>query len=404
MTVGVFVGPVVTQKRKNISLLIAFCLIVISAVCFYRKETISIFIAMNGVAGIIVGAHAFIHRGLRVVLTPFLVWLTVLFTFFLIYGTLFLRAGIFNGDKFIFIYAECWLLYYIIKNFLSYTNDSELFAIGSSVCAIVCMIMLLINEGRVIFSQEGLRLGSTLVGNANSVGMSLGFMSLFITDYFGKSKKKRYLFLNLMIAVFMLATGSKKALIYLLFDLIILYSYSKDKAVAFLKLFIIMSILAYMVFCVDFFYNIIGHRIVDMIASFGFHVSGAQYSYSTSIRLIMLKEAYQYWLESPIWGSGMNYFYLRTSTGFEYSHSNIMELLCNMGLIGCLMYYFPFFISLTHYRKYKAVNVNKANFILGLSIIIFVMGFMAVGYSDTCLSYLQAIYCFAYYEICVRKA
>ena len=182
---------VITKKRKNTSLLIAFCLIVTGAVCFYKEGTIPLFIAMNGVAGIIVVAHAFTHRGLKLFFTPFLIWISTLFALFLIYGFLFLRAGIFNGDKFIFMYAECWLLYYIVKNFLACDSNSELFATGCSICAIVCMAMLFVNEGRMIFSQEGLRLGSTLAGNANSVGMSLGLMSIFITNYFGRSRKKR---------------------------------------------------------------------------------------------------------------------------------------------------------------------------------------------------------------------
>lgn len=390
------------RRDGNLSLLIAFCLIVIGAVCFYKEDSIPLFIGMNGIAGIIVAWHAYARRGLRIYITPFIIWITLLFALFLIYGYGFLRAGEFNGDKFIFMYAESWLLYYIVKRFLTYNNSAQLFAVSCSICAIVCMVMLYVNEGQMIFLRTETRLGTTLAGNSNSVGMSLGLMSLFITNYFGKSKKRKYLFLLLIIAVFMLTTGSKKALVYLLFDGMALYSYSRDKIAGLLKVVIVVGALAYLVFCVDFFYNIIGFRIIDMLGALGFRVAKAQWSYSTTSRMIMLNEAYHYWLESPIWGSGMNYFYSRSVTGLGYSHSNIMELLCNMGLIGCLLYYFPFINVILYNKRIRRVDKRQAHFIFGASIVIIIMGFMAVGYSDSCVSYLMAIYCFAYYELYVR--
>ena len=74
-----------------------------------------------------------------------------------------------------------------------------------------------------------------------------------------------------------------------------------------------------------------------------------------------------------------------------------------MGLIGCLLYYFPFINVILYNKRIRRVDKRQAHFILGASIVVIIMGFMAVGYSDSCVSYLMAIYCFAYYELYVRR-
>ena len=391
-------------KDGNLSLMIAFCLIIVSTVCFYKEESIPLFIIMNVLAGLIIIAHVVVHRSLKLSVSYFIIWISLLFAVFFIYGLFILKAGVFNADKFAFMYVQCILLYYIVNQFLQNDNHVQLFAICASACAIFCMGMLYINEGQTILSHTGGRLGATLAGNQNSVGMSLGLLSLFVTRYYGKTKKKRYLLLIMLIAAFMLATGSKKALVYLLFDGIILYSYSKDKVAGFLKAVIIIGTVTYAVFCIDFFYNIIGFRIIDMLGTLGFNLKGAQYSYSTTSRLVMLNEAYRFWLENPLFGGGMNYFFAGTVTGYEYCHSNIMELLCNMGLFGCTLYYIPFFFQLFNRRKYLIYDKRNANFLRCMSVITLILGFLAVDYSSTCVSYLMAIYSFAYYEIVLRES
>ncbi len=59
---------------------------------------------------------------------------------------------------------------------------------------------------------------------------------------------------------------------------------------------------------------------------------------SADNRVIMAEEAIELWRESPIIGQGAGQFAALTKWG-AYSHNDYTELLCNLGVLGLLLYY-----------------------------------------------------------------
>ena len=87
---------------------------------------------------------------------------------------------------------------------------------------------------------------------------------------------------------------------------------------------------------------------------------------SAQTRIRMIEKAYEIFKEHPILGMGLNTF--AQSAGFgAYAHNNYMELLANLGLSGCLIYYIPLLI----YFKRAYVNWRReyAQSVLPLAII-----------------------------------
>lgn len=67
---------------------------------------------------------------------------------------------------------------------------------------------------------------------------------------------------------------------------------------------------------------------------------------SLEIRLEMLQIGYDLWKESPIWGNGNEAFRVLGGLDGYYSHNNYIELLCNYGALGLLLFYIPMLIVL----------------------------------------------------------
>lgn len=383
---------------KSIEYEIALILLMVSTVCFYRLDTMMLFIGMNAVAGVIVVWKHFQRKRLRISITPFLIWITSIFAIFILYGFLFLRAGSFNADRYVISYAQCVLYYCIFKALLSMEDGDERLSFSFSVTAIICIVMLLMNEGNIIQNTVD-RVGATLTGNVNAFGMALGIMSMFLTYHFGKTRDKKLLVLIVAVVVFMLATGSKKIIVYLIADIYIIYTYAKNKAIGQLVLITLACILLYVIFGIDYFYNLIGSRIIDMLGQLGFQIVGAQYSNSTAERLLMIQEGFDFWLDSPLWGNGANYFQLKTQTRYAYSHCNITELLCSYGVLGTVLYYFPFVDCLFSYKRLKQMGQNRAVFAIILVILVILVDWMAVTYSSYAICYIPIIYFFVLKEL-----
>lgn len=223
-------------------------------------------------------------------------------------------------------------------------------------------------------------------------------MSLFIVYYFGKTKKKSVLIFAITVMSIMMLTGSKKTIIYIIANIFILYSLSKNKFNGIISMILLFSFLAYLIFGVDYFYNMLGSRIIDMLGQMGFHIKNAHYSHSTEVRMYMINEAFDMWLQNPLFGGGTHYFQANTKTMYEYSHCNVTELLCSFGIVGFILYYIP---HLSFFKSYKRISSNEkdiANFGFIITILTLIIDWMAVTYSSFSTMYIPIIFCLAIKE------
>ena len=115
----------------------------------------------------------------------------------------------------------------------------------------------------------------------------------------------------------------------------------------------------------------------------------------------MIKEGFVFWMEHPIFGGGEKYFGTRTSTIYGYSHCNYTELLCNAGIIGFGIYYFPIFSNFF-------CTIRKKDSIWAKLVVVFlitrlVLDWMQVTYSEPCVGYIPMLFSFAYITVESKK-
>lgn len=374
---------------------LALILILYSNVCFYKLDTQIIYILMNALAGGLVALKLDLRR---IRITKSIIWLTGIFVLFIGYGTLFLKAGSFNTDRFVISYFQCILYYRIFKDIVFKEGFEKKLAYDFGISALLCIITMYIQEGS-FWGREIRSVGSSLAGNVNTVGMSLGIMSLFMVYYHGKNKKISILIFSIIVMMIMMLTGSKKTIVYIIANIFILYSLSKNKYIGIIIMISLFSILAYLVFGVDYFYNLIGSRIIDMLGQMGASIKNAHYSYSTEIRIYMIKEAFDMWLQNPIFGGGTNYFQANTVTIYNYSHCNVTELLCSYGIVGFIIYYIPHLSFFKSYGRISLHNKSIADFGLIITVLTLLIDWMSVTYSGFSTMYIPVIFALVIREV-----
>ena len=112
---------------------------------------------------------------------------------------------------------------------------------------------------------------------------------------------------------------------------------------------------------------------------------------SSQTRLRLIEIGLDIWKKYPIGGTGINTFYVSSSTG-NYAHNNFVELLADIGIIGFVIYYF--FIVKAIFVK-NNFDVEKGWMWKCLLICLLVFDFGAVTYNVFSIQtiYLIAILC-----------
>ena len=188
----------------------------------------------------------------------------------------------------------------------------------------------------------------------------------------------------------MLLTGSKKAILIILMSLTIL-GILKNRLGIFKYLpyiFIGIAIL-FLIFNVDYLYNIIGFRIVNFLSTLGFNIEGASYSNSTQLRIFMYKIGFRAFLENPLFGGGWFWFSNYSGLG-TYSHNNYIEMLVTYGIFGFTLYHLMIIKLLFKLKKLIRFDNGTALFIT-LIFIILINGFASVSFSSNVINYLILI-------------
>lgn len=381
-----------TNKLKNYILylnIVSLILILIAEICFYTKDNAIIYRIMTFV-GISISFSANFKKN-NYKISKFFVWVSIIYLLFIIYGMFFLRKGTFQLYTVIFRYIEVISIYNSLKQIIKDKSCKIYipFVISGTFSAIYLFLLEKMN-----FLSGNMRIGDSLSGNVNTVGFNMGIISVIVMWWYCQEKKLYKLLLFLLFVFIMLVTGSKKAFIILIFDFVILFLSSKNSIAKWCKLLFAFCILFYIVFNVPYFYDIIGIRIESMIGILT-NVNSITYSYSTDIRKIMINEGLSFFFQNPILGGGWNYFYYRTSTIFEYSHNNYVELLCNFGIIGFIIYYSRYiknlFFTLKRIKNKKSKYYDMIVVAFVLVILALILDYGAVVFSAQCVWYLPVI-------------
>lgn len=146
-----------------------------------------------------------------------------------------------------------------------------------------------------------------------------------------------------LLAVFL--TGSRKGLLMIVVAAAVIMIINERKKLIFniLKILAVVAVLYLVVTQVPFFYNIIGHRVEDLLMLLTENQT-TDYSLINRQRLIVI--GLDYINENKWLGYGLDCFKLvsgisGTGSYDLYSHNNYIELLFGSGIIGLVLYYIP---------------------------------------------------------------
>lgn len=263
-------------------------------------------------------------------------------------------------------------------------------------CTVVFELYLFIFSGANILNG---RLGEFVYSpiayggfyNANIVGCTLIFALILDLYFYLCDKKSDRIFRMAFFFLGILLTGSRKAIVSSVLVCIILpllFSHYNGKKVIIkaIKYIVIGSIIFVMVlfllFKVPALYDIAGHRIEAMI--FTVQNVGEYTDSSLKWRNNFVELAKSLFVESPIWGIGIdNYAVINPIKGL-YTHNNYWELLVGSGLVGTIVYYSVYISAITRILKRKmSEDIEKSLYLVILILMLMVDYYM--------VSYLQRI-------------
>lgn len=375
---------------------ISVVLIFVGEICFYTIDSLYLYWILTGL-GMILGILHNINRfSLRIRRDNFILWVSIMYVIYFIYGFLFLQKGEFPWDTMGYRFLEIIALYLAISNM--FANDILKFQNAVVITGIISAAYLIYSEGSNIL-LGGQRIGDSLSGNVNTVGFNFGIISTIIMWFYCKEKKTYKIILFLAFSVLMLITGSKKVLIIIIANLLMFFWYEKKKISGWLKTVFILLVAIYVIFNVPYFYDIIGSRVEAMIETMLFGSSSAIYSHSTEVRDEMIQEAFKLFQSKPIFGGGWNYFYSHTVYGYEYSHCNYTEMLCSFGIVGTAIFYGRHIHDARLALKSRITKIDENRDLITLILILtaeaLILDWAAVTFSAQCVWYLPVIICAA---------
>lgn len=139
-----------------------------------------------------------------------------------------------------------------------------------------------------------------------------------------------FLFLSCYILLF---TGSRKMLLLFSFSIFLTFIYKKN----ILNIYIICGFLILFIFYESLLRYFPFHNRFFSIFSFEFSSSSLTET-SNNIRYEMALYAFDLFCSNPIFGNGYDSFRYLAPFDNRYSHCGVLELLCNLGIIGFLIY------------------------------------------------------------------
>lgn len=275
----------------------------------------------------------------------------------------------------------------------------------------IFLLSQLINAIYIIFILDFSTIGVTRVGadslgdewNANRIGLLMAFSafaSLNVMKYKkGNLKKTSYLLLVLLFSLFTLITGSRKALMVLLFTIGLFYVFNSENKKVLRLLIVVTSTLSliYIIMNIPSLYNVLGSRIDGMIAQF---TGQGIVDRSTSVRFRMIEYGTELIRNKPFLGYGINNFrplYGRVTGWYTYSHNNYIEILIGIGVIGAIVYYLSYvYIIRNTLRRKEPLSVFALISVVSIMLI-------EIGLVSYASFYVQLFICLSFSSIQVTK-
>ncbi len=229
----------------------------------------------------------------------------------------------------------------------------------------------------IVESENSIRVGDE-VSNSNSVGISFA-IGYIISLYFLLNEKmlnyKKLFYIAIVIITFTfgLLSASRKVLLLLLlgtFAIVSLKSSGKNaiKSVFGVLFAAVIVFALYSLISYNSLFSTASDRFMSLID--GLRGTG-ELDQSAETRFEMIEIGWKVFKENPLVGKGLytSYNYFNT-----YSHNNFIEILMNTGIVGFVIFYFPYLIALKEFIK-----IDKTKKLYPVMLVLFLWTFLG-GY------------------------
>lgn len=276
--------------------------------------------------------------------------------------------------SFIFLYQAVKII-----NNVSLVYKSLFFAAAAYLIFFVCMNF----EEIISLDFLNKRIGGNL-GNENTVGINLLMYSLiFIVA--ALNKKRWYILFGAIPFLFLsLFTGSKKVFFgFFILCLVVLFTIFKNRKILFLISILVLFLFGFLIIQLPFF-SATRERLFEMFVSIFTGTGDA----STETRELFSKIGMYLGGKNMFFGLGADGFAYNTNFG-TYSHNNFVEIFCDFGFVGSLLFYVPI-VSILLKIKYN-YNAKIYFFAFLMILFLFIMGIAMVFYYSKILPIFYAI-------------
>ena len=243
-------------------------------------------------------------------------------------------------------------------------------------------ILALLTSPIQTYGTEGFR-GITSM-HRNSLGHICAIVSVISFYMFRITNNKVYNLYNIVCIFTIICTGSRGALLSLVFMFLLIFLLEKNisKKVKWSFLIILLGILVLVLYNkIPYLQDVFGERLLAIFSDkYEDNGSARDRAYYITVGLDMLKQ-------SPLLGWGIDNFayYLRQS-GYAYevySHNNYIEVLSSFGIIGFILYYWVYIYIM------KSVLVLRNNYLIKC-ITVIILRFFVFEYAT--ISFYQYAY------------
>lgn len=237
----------------------------------------------------------------------------------------------------------------------------------------------LLSRGRV--GANGLILGQQVDLNPNTLGMTAAYA--FVVTLYASLRKNRAAYFGVLVwcITVVVWSGSRKSLLAVVvgaFVLVILSS-QKGRIRAILVAAISVYLLYQLVIFLPVLHSLIGYRLEAVID----YLQGASFfEGSLSSRTAYIELGWTAFLERPWSGYGLDCFRFLQGAYGTYSHNNYIELLVSVGLVGTMLFYLPYLVSLRRGFLARAEGRNAADLGIALFVVILLTDYSVVSYFD----------------------
>lgn len=171
-------------------------------------------------------------------------------------------------------------------------------------------------------------------GNPMAVGNALAIICMYA---YGRLNEKKYLIISLILLIFCMFAGTRKAMVALFLGISILIILNKPSKIILYSsgASVVIGVLYFVLTEIPIFYNIMGSRLEAAISL----ANGGEGDGSIDTRMYFIELGLDYFSESPWTGWGINCFKEIPGSYGIYSHCNYVEILFSVGLLGFIAYY-----------------------------------------------------------------